>query len=145
MCKTMAHLQPQGINLVKKKKKAMENLLLRNLRSCEENIIRTRITILSAHWNHLGDFFFNATNRESWPAPGDFDYIGLEYAAAAKSLQPCPTLCDPIDSSPSSVQSSLKFFPGIQSRAETLRIQTGPPQCLNTWYFQGSTKMFNFF
>ena len=35
----------------------MENLLLRNLRSCEENIIRTRITILSAHWNHLGDFF----------------------------------------------------------------------------------------
>ena len=27
-------------------------------------------------------------------------YIYLSAAAAAKSLQPCPTLCDPIDGSP---------------------------------------------
>ena len=26
--------------------------------------------------------------------------VSLEYAAAAKSLQSCPTLCDPIDGSP---------------------------------------------
>ena len=28
------------------------------------------------------------------------DYVCYESAAAAKSLQSCPTLCDPIDSSP---------------------------------------------
>ena len=29
-----------------------------------------------------------------------FEGIGMDAAAAAKSLQLCPTLCDPIDSSP---------------------------------------------
>ena len=31
---------------------------------------------------------------------GYFEGIGMYAAAAAKSLQLCPTLCDPIDSSP---------------------------------------------
>ena len=31
----------------------------------------------------------------------EFGGVGLAAATAAKSLQSCPTLCDPIDSSPS--------------------------------------------
>ena len=42
-----------------------------------------------------------------FPSPGDLPDLGIEPvppalgAAAAKSLQWCPTLCDPIDGSPS--------------------------------------------
>ena len=36
-----------------------------------------------------------------FPSPGDLPDPGIEPAAtAAKSLQSCPTLCDPIDGSP---------------------------------------------
>ena len=38
----------------------------------------------------LGKVWELVMDREAWPAA----------AAAAKSLQSCPTLCDPIDSSP---------------------------------------------
>ena len=41
-------------------------------------------------WGHLGSF------RTSWALPADIMYP----AAAAESLQPCPTLCDPTDGSP---------------------------------------------
>ena len=36
-------------------------------------------------------------------------HIGESAAAAAKSLQSCPTLCDPIDSSPHQAPPSLGF------------------------------------
>ena len=36
---------------------------------------------------------------ESESGPGR-NTLQIEYAAAAKSLQSCPTLCDPIDGSP---------------------------------------------
>ena len=57
-------------------------------------------------------------------------------AAAAKSLQSCPTLCDPIDGSP-----PVSAFPGIlQARTQewvaisfSNSIQTGEPEmCSNT-------------
>ena len=37
-----------------------------------------------------------------------YEKVKQKYAAAAKSLQLCPTLCDPIDSSP-----SVSPIPGI--------------------------------
>ena len=40
-------------------------------------------------------------DERGWPHDGDIQlYSGSAAAAAAKSLQSCPTLCDPIDSSP---------------------------------------------
>ena len=38
--------------------------------------------------------------RQGWDELGDWDRNIHTAAAAAKSLQSCPTLCDPIDSSP---------------------------------------------
>ena len=35
-----------------------------------------------------------------WIRPGKLMYYSSDYAAAAKSLQSCPTLCDPSDGSP---------------------------------------------
>ena len=38
--------------------------------------------------------------RSNHPAESTFSYLYLRAAAAAKSLQSCPTLCDPLDGSP---------------------------------------------
>ena len=39
--------------------------------------------------------------RQPWDIYAIKKQVGLAAAAAAKSLQSCPTLCDPIDGSPS--------------------------------------------
>ena len=39
-------------------------------------------------------------SRLPFPSPGDLPDAGIKPAAATKSLQSCPTLCDPIDGSP---------------------------------------------
>ena len=55
----------------------------------------------------------------------------MDYAAAAKSLQSCPTLCDPIDGSPTGYP-----FPGIL-QARTLEWVA---IALSTWTMSGSQK-----
>ena len=61
-----------------------------------------------AHWNHSSDMHFTCLRPVScvfipWVSSGLTigSYCNLmAAAAAAKSLQSCPTLCDPIDGSP---------------------------------------------
>ena len=47
----------------------------------------------------LGAFFFSSDQAEATREEADLWYVAAA-AAAAKWLQLCPTLCDPIDSSP---------------------------------------------
>ena len=55
-----------------------------------------------SHWTtkSLEDFPGGAVDRNLPVYAGNEDLIPAATAAAAKSLQSCPTLCDPRDSSP---------------------------------------------
>ena len=53
---------------------------------------------------HQAPLSMEFSRQEYWsglpfPSPEDFPDSGIELAAAAKLLQLCPTLCDPIDGS----------------------------------------------
>ena len=65
-------------------------------------------------------------------SPGEGNSNPLEYAAAAKSLQSCPTLCDPIDGSPPGSR-----IPGIL-QARTL--EWAAISFSNTWRWKVKVK-----
>ena len=51
--------------------------------------------------NLFPDFFLNQDYfKVSWIFIPHYEFYNLAAAAAAKSLQSCPTLCDPVDGSP---------------------------------------------
>ena len=68
----------------------------------EGHCSRIVVSTMVAHDNHLGSFCF--VLKFSMPRlltrPVMSESMGVVTAAAAKSLQSCPTLCDPIDGSP---------------------------------------------
>ena len=69
----------------------------------------SRVQLFVTLWSvaHQAPLSMGFSRQEHWsglpcPPPGDLPDTGIEPAAAiaAKSLQSCPTLCDPIDGSP---------------------------------------------
>ena len=92
-----------------------------------------------------------------WGSPGERKGYTLQYSAAAKSLQLCPTLCDLIDGSPSgssipgilqartlewvaiSFSSAWKWKVKVKSLSRVLLLATQPTRLLRPWDFPGKS------
>ena len=81
----------------------------------------------------LDSILFHWSMSVIMPVPHCFDYCLFAAAAAAKSLQLCPTLCDPIDGSPPGSP-----IPGIL-QARTL--EWGATAFSNAWKWKVKVKV----
>ena len=87
--------------------------------------------IIFFNWRYIDRYILDLTQEQlTWPFK-----VQNHAAAAAKSLQSCPTLCDPIDSSPSG-----SSVPGIL-QARTL--EWGAISFSNAWKWKVKMKSLN--